>query len=111
MHGGAIKFYGRIDGTRSLFLRLVITNASSKSTKVFLDNKLMGRFQQKFDTMLSGGIFMYNSGGDSGDSYKNVGLFRNFELSGCMHISPTGVCKSGKINQMCISLDVIISME
>ena len=96
MYSEGDKFDGRIDGTRSHSLRLVIDNTSSKSTRVFLDNKEIGRFQQKFDSVLGGGVLIYNSDDHSGDSYKNAGLFKNFELSECKKIDMNGVCIGGK---------------
>ena len=98
IYGEAIKFRERIEGTRSHSLRLVIDNTSSKSTSVFLDNKVIGRFQQKFDSRLRGGVLIYNSDDDSGDSFMNAGLFKNFELSECKKINLTGVCMGGKSN-------------
>ncbi len=92
----ADRFVGRIDGTRSHSLRLVIDHTSTRLTNVFLDNYEIGRFQQKFDSVLRGGVLIYNSDDDSGENYKNAGLFQNFELSECKKIDMKRACIGGK---------------
>ena len=71
-------------------LRIVIDMMSVQSTKVFLDNNLLGAFQEHFVPRLKGGVFVSNK-------YGSVGLFRNFNLKGCRNFSEEGDCIDGKL--------------
>ena len=63
-----------VDGSSIHSLRLVVDNDPGRSTKVYLDESLVGTFQEHFVPRLKGGVF---------DTHKlgSVGLFRNFQIS------------------------------
>ena len=63
-------------GTKFHSLRLVIDNDSRLSTRIFLDDRFIGSFQEHFAPRLRGGVFIVNRFG-------SVGLFKNFNIKGC----------------------------
>ena len=78
-----------VDGTIFHSLKLVIDNNAAMSTKVFLDDKFVGSFQEHFVPRLKGGVFIINKFG-------SVGLFQNFGMKGCKKFLPHGECADGK---------------
>ncbi len=84
-----VTLNGSVSGTIFHALRLVIDNTSLKSTKVFLDNNLVGSFQEHFVSRLKGGVFVYNNKG-------GVALFKNFNLKGCNNFDQEGRCEDSK---------------
>ena len=77
-----------IEGTIFHSLKLVIDNSSGMSTKVFLDDKFVGAFQEHFVSRLKGGVLVLNSVG-------SVGLFQNFQIKGCNLFDEKGECVDG----------------
>ena len=77
-----------VEGTIFHLLRLVIDNNSFQSTKVFLDNDLIGSFQEHFVPRLKGGVFVTHKVG-------SVGLFQNFVIKGCNKFNADGKCLDG----------------
>jgi len=63
-----------VDGSSVHSLRLVVDNDAGRSTKVFLDESLVGTFQEHFVPRLKGGVFVNHRFG-------SVGLFRNFRIT------------------------------
>ena len=63
-----------VDGSSIHSLRLVVDNDPGRSTKVYLDESLVGTFQEHFVPRLKGGVFVTHKLG-------SVGLFRNFQIS------------------------------
>ena len=78
---------GTTSGTIFHSLRLLIDNESIKSTKVFIDGKLLGSIQEHFVSRLKGGVFVLNH-------CKGVALFRNFVLKECKKFDDDGKCTS-----------------
>ena len=78
-----------VSGTTFHSLRLVIDNTSLKSTKVFLDDNLVGSFQEHFVSRLKGGVFILNN-------HKGVAVFKNFVVEKCNNFDQEGRCKDGK---------------
>ena len=66
----------------------MIDNSSGMSTKVFLDDKFVGAFQEHFVPRLKGGVFVLNSVG-------SVGLFQNFQMKYCNLFDGKGECVDG----------------
>ena len=66
-------------------MRLVIDNVSLKSTKVYLDDRFFGSFQEHFVSRLQGRVFVLNE-------YNAVALFKNFSLSACNNFNVNGRC-------------------
>ena len=62
-----------VDGSSFHSLRLVVDNSYGRSTKVFLDDSMVGSFQEHFVPRSKGGVFVTNEFG-------SVGLFRNFKI-------------------------------
>ena len=58
-------------------LRLVVDKSSGRSTKVFLDDSMVGSFQEHFVPRLKGGVFVTSHPLRFG----SVGLFRNFKIT------------------------------
>ena len=77
-----------VEGTIFHLLRLVIDNNSFQSTKLFLDNDLIGSFQEHFVPRLKGGVFVTHKVG-------SVGLFQNFVIKGCNKFNADGKCLDG----------------
>ena len=65
-----------------------IDNNSVHSTKVYLDRKLVGSFQEHFEPILTGGVFVVNA-------HQGGGLFKNFLLKPCNQFDVNGVCMKG----------------
>ena len=63
-----------VDGSSFHSLRLVVENDPGQSTKVFLDESLVGTFKEHFVPRLKGGVFVTHKFG-------SVGLFRNFKIT------------------------------
>ena len=63
-----------VDGSSFHSLRLVVDNDYGRSTKVFLDDSMVGSFQEHFVPRLKGGVFVTHKNG-------SVGLFRNFKIT------------------------------
>ena len=87
-------------GSRFHSLRLVVDKSNGRSTKVFLDDSMVGSFQEHFVPRLKGGVFVTHKFG-------SVGLFRNFKIttSKCnIGLDSDGNCKG---NCFLISLIVI----
>ena len=78
-----------VSGTIFHSLRLVIDNTSLMSTKVFLDNNLVGSFQEHFVSRLKGGVFILNNHG-------GVAVFKNFRIKKCNNFDQEGRCEDGK---------------
>ena len=83
-----IRIIESFHGTRYHLLRIVVDNNSLKSTKVFLDNNLIGSIQEHFVSRLKGGVFVLNSSG-------SVGLFKNFNIKECAKFYINGTCSDG----------------
>ena len=84
-----------VDGSSFHSLRLAVDKEPGRSTKVFLDESLVGTFQEHFVPRLKGGVFVTHKRG-------SVGLFRNFEIitSKCnIGLDSEGNCK-GNIFQL-----------
>ena len=82
-----------VDGSSFHSLRLVVDNDPGRSTKVYLDESLVGTFQEHFVPRLKGGVFVTHKRG-------SVGLFRNFEIktSKCnIGLDSEGNCKGNII--------------
>ena len=77
-----------VEGTIFHSLRLVIDNNAIQSTKVYLDDNLVGSVQEHFVPRLKGGVFVTHK-------LENVGLFKNFRISGCTEFSSGGNCLDG----------------
>ena len=78
-----------IEGTIYHSVKLVIDNNSVQSTKVFVDETLVGSFQEHFAPKLKGGVFVLNQ-------YQSTALFKNFQLEPCNSFNSEGTCIEGK---------------
>ena len=76
---------GSTSGTIYHNIRVVIDNSSLRSTKVFLDNRMIGSFQEHFVARLKGGVFVLRE-------FKSVALFQNFVIQSCHHFDESGNC-------------------
>ena len=90
-----------VEGTIFHSLRLVIDNNAIQSTKVYLDDHLIGSVQEHFVPRLKGGVFVTHK-------LENVGLFKNFEISGCKEFSSGGNCLDGMRICMKESIDYVL---
>ena len=84
-----IRIIESFHGTRFHSLKLVVDDNSLWSTKVSLDNNLIGSIQEHFVSRLKGGMFVLNSSG-------SVGLFKNFKIKECDKFFTNGTCSDGK---------------
>ena len=66
----------------------MIDNNSVESTKVYLDDNLVGSFQEHFIPRLKGGVFVTNEFG-------SVGFFKKFNVKGCDEFDSGGKCIEG----------------
>ena len=83
-----VKINQSVKGTIFHSLRLVIDNNAIQSTKVYLDDNLVGSVQEHFVPRLKGGFFVTHK-------LENVGLFKNFKILGCKEFSSGGNCLDG----------------
>ena len=90
-----------VEGTIYHSLRLVVDNNSVHSTKVYLDRKLVGSFQEHFEPILTGGVFVVNS-------HQGGGLFKNFVLKPCNQFDVNGACIKGTTLSLIIQKIILI---
>ena len=83
-----IPINGTIPGTIFHSLRLVVDNRSLMSTKVYLDDQLIGSIQEHFVPRLKGGVFILNR-------FEGGALFKNFSLRECNNFGQNGTCLEG----------------
>ena len=88
-------------------LRLVVDKDYGRSTKVFLDDSMVGSFQEHFVPRLKGGVFVIHKFG-------SVGLFRNFKITTTKcdsGLDSEGNCKGNQFQLVSLSSYLISQIQ